>query len=48
MSTHQVCCAILSLTLFLGYCSSETAESVAINTETTHIPDFLLKQQELK
>ncbi len=47
MSTRQFFYAILFLSLFLSFCSSETAESIATVTETTHVPDFLLRQQEL-
>ena len=36
MSTRYVFCAIISLTLFLSFCSSETTESVATNVEKTH------------
>ncbi len=36
MSTRHVFCATLFLTLFLSYCSSETAESVATDVEKTH------------
>jgi len=36
MFTRQVFCAVLSLTLFLGYCSSETADSVATDMGKTH------------
>ena len=36
MADRPVYCVILSLTLLLSYCSSETAESVATDTEMTH------------
>ncbi len=36
MSIRPVFCVILSLTLFLSFCSSETAESVSTDTAKTH------------
>ena len=37
MSARQVFCAILSLTLLLSFCSSETSESLTTKTELTGV-----------